>query len=120
MPYTVGLLLVSFVLGAAAQIPVTLNLYGCPMQIFMYDYDHDHQISRAEYNASRCVGCVNSSWCAYGLAGLEGSGVPEGKPINCFEDYCERAHGVDYDFDSLCAPPPSPPTPTLSLSLIHI
>ena len=115
MPYTVGLLLVSFVLGAAAQTPVTLSLYGCPMQIFLYDYDHDHQISRAEYNASRCVGCVNSSWCAYGLAGLEGTGVPEGKPINCFGDYCERAHGVDFDFDSLCAPRPRAVAPWATL-----
>ena len=63
MPYTVGLLVISFLMGGAAQVPISIWAPGCPSHLMMFDYDHDHYLNRTEFDHSQCVGCDPNAFC---------------------------------------------------------
>ena len=61
VPYTVGLLLFGFFLGALAQSLIQST--DCPMYALSHDINGDGMVSRAEWDEFICVGCDPNSYC---------------------------------------------------------
>ena len=66
LPYTVGLLIVFFLLGLVAGF-LEHSAY-CPHHAFAYDFDHDGKISQTEFAAFQGAGYREDAFCRAGTA----------------------------------------------------
>mmetsp|Transcript_53912 Transcript_53912/g.159752 ORF Transcript_53912/g.159752 Transcript_53912/m.159752 type:complete len:1155 (-) Transcript_53912:469-3933(-) len=92
LPYTVGLLVIGMSLGIIAQRIAAQT--DCPWISFMYDSDHDHAISREEWDGFVCTGCHPQSFCKIDSW--------HGMHRTCWDgDTAVNGSGCRWDFDEL-------------------
>ena len=98
VPYTVGLLVLFFLIGAAAGMLDKPS--WCPHHAWVYDANHDSRISPEEYRRFQGIGFNSTSFCIVGGVSGDYLGVENGRTCGT-GGTDESPSGCYYSFESL-------------------